>query len=57
MIYQIKAVDYTGEEISRLQRGTSDQDAIGRFLERWTEFGDQEPTNIRIDQRWSEQTK
>lgn len=45
------------EEAVRLHIGASDEAAIARFKEGMTEYGDPEPYDCRVTQRWSIQAR
>jgi hypothetical protein len=60
MLYEVRGnVVVNGEirEAVRLHIGASDEAAIARFKDGMTEYGDPEPYDCRVTQRWSIQAR
>lgn len=60
MLYEVRGTVQAGgeaREVVRMEIGRSDEDAIRRFLEGWTQYGDEAPTGVHVTQRWSVQSK
>lgn len=60
MLYEIRGtvtVNGADRELVRLHIGNSDTEAMQRFIESCTEYGDPAPTNVRVTARWSIQAR